>query len=122
MNKIDWSGAAPITAADLPATVTDYLDAHRARDLDRAVRMFAQEAVVTDEGQVHHGPDAIRAWLSSAGTGYTYTSTLTGAFRADADHVDAVHHLEGDFPGGVADLHFRFALDGEHIKALVIEA
>jgi hypothetical protein len=32
-----------------------------------------------------------------------------------------MQHLEGDFPGGVADLHFRFALDGALISRLVIE-
>jgi hypothetical protein len=32
-----------------------------------------------------------------------------------------MQHLEGDFPGGVADLHFRFALDGALISQLVIE-
>ena len=28
------------------------------------------------------------------------------------------HHLEGDFPGGTADLDYRFALDGERIDHL----
>jgi hypothetical protein len=32
-----------------------------------------------------------------------------------------VHHLEGDFPGGVADLHFRFTLRDGLISRLVIE-
>ena len=30
-------------------------------------------------------------------------------------------HLEGNFPGGVADLHYRFTLDGALIARLVIE-
>jgi hypothetical protein len=32
-----------------------------------------------------------------------------------------VHHLEGDFPGGVVDLHFRFTLRDALIARLVIE-
>ena len=35
--------------------------------------------------------------------------------------VDVEQHLEGDFPGGVADLHYRFTLDGALIDRLVIE-
>ncbi len=30
------------------------------------------------------------------------------------------HHLEGDFPGGTADLDYRFALDGDRIQRLDI--
>jgi hypothetical protein len=37
------------------------------------------------------------------------------AQRVDDDHYVAVHHLEGDFPGGVADLRFRFTLRDGHI-------
>ena len=35
--------------------------------------------------------------------------------------IDVGQHLEGDFPGGVVDLHFRFTLDGASISRLVIE-
>jgi len=30
-------------------------------------------------------------------------------------------HLEGDFPGGEVDLHYRFTLSGASIGGLVIE-
>jgi hypothetical protein len=32
----------------------------------------------------------------------------------------AVIHIEGDFPGGVADLDYRFTLDGDLIGELSI--
>ena len=32
----------------------------------------------------------------------------------------AVNRLEGNFPGGVADLNFRFTLAGDRIAELVI--
>lgn len=121
MDKIDWTGAAVIAPEELPAPVVAYLEAHQARDVDRAVAMYVPDAVVTDEGHDYHGADAIRAWMTRSGSEYTYTSTLTGAYQLDASHVDAVHHLEGDFPGGVVDLHFRFTLDGERVARLVIE-
>jgi hypothetical protein len=36
-------------------------------------------------------------------------------------HYVAVHHLEGDFPGGVVDLRFRFTLREGRIAELVIK-
>lgn len=123
MNEITtWTGAAPIAPSELPARIVAYLEAHEARDVERAMAMYAPDAVVTDEDHDYHGVDQIRAWLTRAGSEYTYTTTLTGAYRLDASHVDVTHRLEGDFPGGVADLHFRFSLDGERITRLVIEA
>jgi hypothetical protein len=106
---------------ELPAAITTYLTAHRARDTATALREFTVDAAVTDEGRTHRGHDEIRAWLGRAAGEYTFTTTFRGATRTDEAHVDVVQHLEGDFPGGVADLHFRFALDGPSISRLVIE-
>ena len=66
------------------------------------------------------GRDEIGAWLSASAGEYTYTSEFTGATTTDTT-IDVGQHLEGDFPGGVADLHFRFTLDGASISRLVIE-
>jgi len=33
----------------------------------------------------------------------------------------AIHHLEGNFPGGVADLQFKFTLRDGRISRLTIE-
>jgi hypothetical protein len=46
---------------------------------------------------------------------------MTGASKLDNDHYDVAHHLEGNFPGGKADLHFRFTLRNGKIIQLVIE-
>ena len=110
-----------IDPAELPELVTSYLKAHQARDLDVAVRSYTPDATVTDEGRTYHGPEQIRAWLSRSASEYTYTIELTGAAKIDAEHYDVTHHLEGNFPGGVADLHFRFTLRDGAIARLVIE-
>ena len=52
---------------------------------------------------------------------FTFTTEFTGAMTTDAANVDVVQRLEGDFPGGVADLHYRFTLDGDLISRLEIE-
>jgi ketosteroid isomerase-like protein len=121
MQTVDWNRATAITPDELPAVITDYLAAHRARALDAAIAHYTADAVVTDEGHDYRGPGEIRTWLARSASEYTYTIELTAAATADDQHFDAVHHLEGNFPGGVADLHFRFTLRGTLISRLVIE-
>jgi ketosteroid isomerase-like protein len=105
----------------LPAAVRTYLTAHQARDTATALAAFTDDAVVTDEGRTHCGRADIAAWLDSSAREYTFTTTFTGAGRADAERVDVRQRLEGDFPGGVADLRFRFTVDGDSISRLLIE-
>jgi ketosteroid isomerase-like protein len=105
----------------LPAAVTTYLTAHQARDAGKAISTFTDDAEVTDEGRTYRGRDAIGTWLGSAGGEYTFTTEFTAATTTDPAHVDVVQRLEGNFPGGVADLHYRFTLDVDAISRLVIE-
>ncbi|MFD2796699.1 nuclear transport factor 2 family protein [Promicromonospora vindobonensis] len=104
----------------LPDVVAAHLAAHEARDADRELVCYADDAVVSDDGQTYRGRAEIRAWLSRAAGEYTYTSTLTGVRQEDADHWTAVRHLEGDFPGGVVDLRYRYTLAAGRITSLVI--
>ena len=105
----------------LPETVRDYLTAHRTNDVAAALERFAPAAEVTDEGHTFRGHQQIATWLNTAGSEYTYTTEFTGATATDNGHVDVVQRLVGNFPGGVADLHYRFTLDGPAITELVIE-
>lgn len=105
---------------ELPEIITTYLTAQEARDTATAITTFAADAVVTDEGQTYRGRDEIRGWLDSAGSEYTFTTEFVSASASEAG-IDVVQHLEGDFPGGTADLHFRFTTDGALIGRLVIE-
>ncbi len=118
---VENNQGTPTSWNGLPATITNYLSAHATRDVATAIMAFTADAVVTDEGQNYRGRDQIRDWLVSAAASYTFTTEFTGATTLDAAHVDVVQHLEGDFPGGIADLHFRFSMDGALISRLVIE-
>ncbi|WP_088289845.1 nuclear transport factor 2 family protein [Kineosporia sp. A_224] len=104
----------------LPATIREYLAAHQARDTEGALGAFAPTAVVVDDGTSYRGTDEIRGFLSKAGAGFTYTTTLVAAERIDDAHWVAAHRLEGDFPGGVVLLRYRFALDDDLVAELVI--
>jgi len=115
------SSAETISPNQLPKPISSYLVAHQARDLDTAVGYYTDDAVAVDEGHAYHGPRQIREWLATAASEYTYTIELTGARRIDADQYVAIHHLEGNFPGGVADLEFKFTLREGRISRLTIE-
>ena len=104
----------------LPESVKTFMTALDSREFDRALATFASDAVVTDDGRDRAGTDEIRAWLATAVTEYTYTAEFAGASTTTGG-VDVGQHLEGDFPGGVVDLNYRFTLDEAVIRRLVIE-
>ncbi|MBL0749838.1 nuclear transport factor 2 family protein [Nocardioides baculatus] len=109
-----------IQPTDLPATIRAYLAAHTAREADVAIRTFTPDAVVLDDGHAFRGTAEVLDFLENAGSEYTYTSTLVGGERVDDAHWVAVIHIEGDFPGGVADLRYAFTLADDLISELVI--
>jgi ketosteroid isomerase-like protein len=110
-----------MNAANLPATITSYLAAHETRDVETALTAFTPDAVVRDDGHTYRGTDAIRDWLAGTAAEYTFTIELIGASQVDAGHYDVRQRLEGDFPGGMVDLHYRFTLRGPAVSELVIE-
>jgi hypothetical protein len=109
-------------ADQLPAAIRRYLNSPRGRDAaSLAEDLFAPDARVVDERIEHSGTDAIRDWLANAASQYTYTTTYTGQTAHAPQHWTVHAHLEGDFPGGQADLRFEFRLDGDRITELIIE-
>ena len=114
------TASTTIRPDQLPAPILGYLAAHVARDADAALRGFAPTAVVVDDGTTYRGTDEIRRFLSEAGAEFSYTTDLVGAQRIDGAHWVVTNRLEGDFPGGVVDLRYRFAMDGDLIAELVI--
>lgn len=109
------------TPDTLPEVVIRYLTAHNARDTVTAVSVFTGDAMVIDDGNTYEGTAAIADWLDRSATAFTYTTRLTDAWWSDATHCIATQRLEGDFPGGVVDLHYRFTLRDDLVERLVIE-
>jgi hypothetical protein len=105
---------------DVPEVVRRYQQAHDRHDVDGALSAFASDAKVVDDGHEFVGADAIRNWLTTTSSEYTYTRTLVNANATTADTWLVVNHLEGDFPGGVVDLRYQFVLVGDLIAELVI--
>jgi len=58
------SSAETIPLGQLPASISSYLVAHQARDLDTAVGYYTEDAITVDEGHTYRGPQQIRDWLA----------------------------------------------------------
>ena len=104
----------------LPATVRGFLAAHVVGDADAASSFFAEDAVAVDQGESFHGREKIYAFLRDAGSEFEYTTEQIGAARVDDNHWVVTLRLEGTFPGGVAELDYRFTTRGSVVTELVI--
>lgn len=104
----------------LPAIIRNYLTAHKARDVDTAIGAFTPTAVVVDQGETFQGTSDIMRFLREAGAEYTYTTELVGAERVDDTRWVVTNRIEGDFPGGIAELKYHFTIDGDVIAELLI--
>ena len=105
---------------EVPEVVSRYQRAHDRRDTEVALSAFAPDARVADDGQEYQGSEAIRRWLSTAASEYTFTRTLVSAESLGDGRWLVVNHLEGDFPGGVVTLRYEFTVTGGLISELVI--
>ncbi|RDI34413.1 nuclear transport factor 2 family protein [Lentzea flaviverrucosa] len=104
----------------LPATVREFFDAHIAHDADTASSFLTEDAVVVDQGETFRGREEVHAFLRDAGSEFEYTTEQIGARRVDDAHWVVTVWLEGTFPGGVAELDYRFALRDGLVAELVI--
>jgi uncharacterized protein (TIGR02246 family) len=107
-------------STSVPDVITRYFAAQSARDFDTLVTLFADDAVVVDEGQTRRGRNEIRAWRENVASVYEYTTRLTEVAATGDGQYAARVHLEGNFPGGSVDLRYRFTIDGDSIRGLEI--
>jgi hypothetical protein len=103
-----------------PAVVTRYLAAADLADFVALAECFTLDGRVLDEGNSYRGRAAIIGWRQALAGQWSYTSTVTGSEGQGKEHLVRVR-VEGNFPGGVADLTFRFSLRDALISELVIE-
>jgi ketosteroid isomerase-like protein len=104
----------------LPPTVRDFLAASTVHDADTASSFLVEDVVVVDQAETFRGRDQVHAFLRDAGSEFEYTTEQIGARRFDEEHWVVTLRLEGTFPGGVAELDYRFTLRGDLVAELVI--
>jgi ketosteroid isomerase-like protein len=103
-----------------PDVITHYFSSAARRDTEALVALFADDAVVLDEGETRRGASEIRTWWEGPATTYEYTTEVLGVEPAGGAHYVARVRLEGNFPGGTVDLKYRFSVDDGRISRLEI--
>jgi hypothetical protein len=106
---------------NVPDVVSRYFDLAADRDVEAIVALFTDDATVIDEGETRHGLDAIRDWQTGPVSRYEYTTVIAGSEALGGDQYRVVVRLEGNFPGGIADLNYDFTVDGDRVSWLKIE-
>ena len=99
--------------------VTAYFEGRNARNFERALSGFAEDAVVRDESRMHRGLDAITAWMTETIAAYDDRSELR-AVENKGDHVIATAEVSGHFPGSPIILRYRFEMKDGAIASLEI--
>ena len=104
----------------VPDVVRRYFELDAVRDIDAIVALFADDAVVVDEGERRQGTADIRAWQLGPASKYTYSTEVQEAEARGADRCVVTGVLTGNFPGGTAVLKWDFTVAGERIARLAI--
>ena len=107
-----------MTDLNLPEPIAAYFDADKG-DGEAVARCFTKQAVVKDEGRIHSGPEAIKAWKTAASAKYLYTSEPFAVEHRDGRYI-VTTRLTGNFPGSPVDLRFAFRLERGKIASLEI--
>jgi ketosteroid isomerase-like protein len=104
----------------LPAVIDRYFEADAIRDIDAITALFTPDAVVVDEGETRRGTAEIEQWQRGAASKYEYTTRILGTETTGPNTTRVSGRLEGNFPGGTADLKWDFTLAGRFISRLEI--
>ena len=94
-------------------TVEAFVEAVNAFDVDRAVALFADQAVIDDEsvGTAFRGTEGVRRYLASYFVGYHTKTTLVSVTRVGPQSLQAQVDFVGDFGHETGGL--RFTFDGQ---------
>lgn len=109
----------PSALPPLPAALALYFEISNGADDLRLGDCFAPDAVVRDENQAHHGPQAIRLWLREARRKYQHRVEPLSLTR-DGACVTVAGQVSGNFPGSPVRLNHVFELRDEQIQSLEI--
>jgi hypothetical protein len=103
----------------LPTAIAAYFDVSNGADDVHLTDSFAPDAVVRDESQAHHGPQAIRLWLREARRKYQQRVEPLRLTR-DGARVTVTGKVSGNFPGSPLQLDHVFELRDDKIQSLEI--
>ena len=88
-----------------------YFELDASRDVEAILSLFLEDAVVLDER---------REWRLGPASKYEYTTTLESSDSVDDTHYRVSGRIDGNFPGGTAELTWDFSTVGGRISRLEI--
>jgi ketosteroid isomerase-like protein len=104
----------------LPIVVRDFFTAHVVHDADTAAQFLADDVVAVDQGQTWRGRDQAYLFVRDAGAEFEVTTEELGTRCIDDTHVIIGVRLTGNFPGGVAEIDYRFTLRDGLITEIIV--
>lgn len=103
----------------LPEPIETYFAVSNGADIARLSSCFSADAIVIDEGDTHHGLQAIRSWQHDARQKFSYFVELLHVER-DNQRVTVLTRVAGEFPGSPVQLNHVFQLADNRIRSLEI--
>jgi hypothetical protein len=100
-------------------TLERYFAATNRHDVAGMIALFADGAVVKDEGHEHRGVPAIREWMKETIEKYKFKAEPTRIAREN-DRTAVSVTVSGDFPGSPIALTYWFEIEGQKIARLEI--
>ena len=110
-----------MSRTNLPSSIVRYFEGANAKDADQASSLFAEDAVVHDEGRDHIGRPAIRRWVQDTIARYA-TTLVVESISESSDATMVVVRMSGSFPGSPATVRFLFQLADGLITHLDIKS
>ena len=105
----------------IPGPIVDFLEAIDKRDTDAFLAMFAENAIITDEGHQYHGITAIKEWSDEKNIGAEITLSPFDAVERGGNTILTVK-VDGSFDKtGLPDpflMDLYFTIDKNLITAL----
>ncbi|XZF14572.1 nuclear transport factor 2 family protein [Chitinophagaceae bacterium MMS25-I14] len=103
----------------LPGIISALVAAQNGLNATAYAGCFTADAVVLDEGKVHTGKTAIKAWIEDANEKY-HTAMKPLSLEQTGANAVLTTELSGTFPGSPIVLQYHFELEGELIRRLEI--
>jgi ketosteroid isomerase-like protein len=103
-----------------PDVITRYLKAADDKDAEALAACFTEDGTVVDEDVTYRGRAEITGWRENLASQWEYTTEVRTSEPISAAEYRVTVRIDGNFPGGTADLGYDFRLRDDLIAALSI--
>ena len=106
-------------AISLPQPIATYYHASDVFDDELLASCFAEDAILVDEGEEYHGPEAISGHILEANRDAKVMTEINNCIQRN-DETVVTATISGNFAGSPIPLDFHFTLNNGKIKTLEI--